>query len=722
MPIMERKKLQLERDLASARGLLEKAESRGIDVHPIEGSLEAADRSIGSGAFREAGDMITDAILRIENELELHDKALSRKERELQDARGALRRIDEDIARLTEQGIEIRIELFEEVRKSLEAGSGIPVLPALERIERMFTRPIYQPEMAWDHTCRDPITHLVTLRDMVIYSTPNRSLVALDRHGEQMWRVRTEEDITSLGVFGNRVMGATCKGLVLCLDLFGNQFWGYSAGGAVTLMAQYNDLILAASEDRNLYCLDAKGNLFWKRRLGGPINSVAVLHDRVLAGSSDQRLHCIEHNGKPLWRMKTEGAVTSVLPFGDLFLALTDSHHLYCADPEGNHEWKIHVPEGITAVAPHGDRVFLGIAGGRVRILDHGGKTLRNVEVRGTPGPLLSCMDLVFAGNGEKYLSCITREGDVLWTRYAGNPVIDLLAIDKHLLVLNPKRIRAYATSVVPVFLAIERQIREGKAKFTNIYEAEQVFDMAKAAFSGLDDEKAGRLLTRGTDILLEHRKRVRRLEREMNIHKPEYAMFDRILESEYRDRVVQGIGSARKTISEIQAILATLVGKRANLESILMTQKADEAITSLMADYREKLLRAKDRNRTSVARSYAFMVVNLRRKLQLKEKMGTILVGIDDQIRELSDFSRDLFENAREMPRDADLVGAFGILNSEAVQAIDDANRLIGEIAEMETELNEFAIEKELGVGRDRVEIEELQADVRAEIEKELE
>jgi len=192
-------------------------------------------------------------------------------------------------------------------------------------------------------------------------------------------------------------------------------------------------------------------------------------------------------------------------------------------------------------------------------------------------------------------------------------------------------------------------------------------------------------------------------------------------MESEYRENVITGINAARKTITDIQSILSTLVGKRANIESILSKQRGDKVIDDLIDDYREKLTRAKERGKMSVAKSYAFMIVNQQRKLQMKENMVNIIKGVDEQIKELSDFSKDLFENANEMPIDADLVGAFGILNNEAVHAINDANKLIGEISQMENEINEAALISELAVGSETMEIDELHSDVRAEIEKEL-
>jgi outer membrane protein assembly factor BamB len=722
MPILGKKRIQLERNLKRANSLLDTAESKGIEILEYKQALYIAGRDIKNKEYQKAEDAIKNAMIFLQNDLDIHERATSLKAKEMQESREMIQRIDGYLAGLKEQGIDLKIELFDDVRRAFDGGTDIDVRGALDRIDSMFRKPIFKPEKAWGYSSKDRILGILTVHDMIIISTEGNAIIALDLNGEQLWKFRSDENVLTLGTYGNLVLAGSMGGKVHCIDALGTELWVFNAGGGITGIRQYHDLLIVGSKDRMVYCLDSEGNQLWKCKIGGEVTSLDVLHDFVLSGSDDKHVYCLTHNGKLNWKVKTGDRVNAVLAYGNLILNVGEDDHVYCSDLDGNLEWKKHFPEDICSFVVVGNNVCIGLASNELCFLDDQGKDVMRVEVEGPIVSMIVERGLIFAGSKEKLLYCLTPDGDILWKKKTGNPVSYIRSTDDFLLVQSGKRIVAHPMLAVPVLIEIEQQIREGRIQFTNIYEAEQLFELAKDSFQKLESEKAGRLLNKVKDILDEHKKRVKYFKKVLSVHKPEFTEFDKILETEYRDKVVQGINSAQNSISDIQSILTTLLGKRANIESTLNKQKEDKDINRFISDYREKLTRAKKREKMSVARSYAFMVVNQKRKLRMKEKMRTVLFGIDEQIQELSDFSKDLFENAMEMPHDADLVGAFGILNNEAVHAITEANKLIGDINEMETELNEVALENELSIGREDIMIDGLHADVKAEIEKELE
>ena len=721
MAILGKKKTQLESNLKRAETLLNDAESKGIEILPQKQALFKARRNIQNKNWEEAEEAIKDSMITLQHALESYERAMNQKMREKNDIMNLMRRIEGYLERLRKIGIDLRIKLFEDVKLAFENGTDVNMKTALVKIEQMFNRPIFKPEVSWNFSVREKITAFLVVEDMILFGTTGKAVYAIDFDGNLLWKYRTADEVVASTAFGKLIIVSSGDKKIHCIDAWGNYVWDIDTNGVVNSLVNYSDLILAGSTDKNIYCLDAHGNQFWRYKTGGAVNSVGVIHDLVLAGSGDKNLYCLDHNGKLKWKVKTEDEVLSVMPFGNLIITLSRDNSLYCSDLEGNLDWKKIFQNEITSIETVGKYILVGLKDLGIWIYDDLGKTIAKVKIEDNIASIICSNDLIFAGSEKENLYCLDLNGAILWKKKTASRILSVLYANNFILVQTEKRIVAHSTSVIPVFNAVESQIREGRIKFTNIYEAEQLFDLAKQSFVDLESEKTGRLLNRITDILADHKKRVKHFEKNLNVHKPDYDLFDGILEAEYRENVIQGINSARSTITDIQSILITLLGKRANIESILMKQKDDNAINKNIADYSEKLNRAKDREKMSVARSYAFMIVNQKRKLQMKDRMVNIIAGIDEQINELSDFSKDLFDNAHEMPHDADLVGAFGILNNEAVQAIHDANKLIGDISEMETELNDVAVVNELAVGQGEIDISELHSDVQEEIEREL-
>jgi len=707
--------------LNEAKTLLEKAESKGIEILPYKAALFNANKAIKKKGWQEAENLITDSTSKLIAEIEAFDRWAGLKERERMETRNMISRIDWYLSQLEAHGIELRIKLLEDVKIAFDSGTDVDMKAALYKIDNMFTQPIFKPEKSWSYSIDDRILCLALIQSVIIIGTADKLICCLDAHKNILWKFRANNEVTNLCTFGNLIFAGSKDKNIYCLDLHGNLLWTYETGGPIHSMVDFNGLLVASAGNKYVYCLDTQGNLLWKYKTGGPVFTVEVMNYQLIAGSNDNHIYIITPDGSMNWKHSVDNEVISVKPMGNLIIALSASNSVYCINLKGTLEWKKSFERNITRLEVYYDKVYIGIEDNSLTCLDINGEVEWNKIVDGQALSIIGFKDLLFVGTSGNTLHCLDLLGKILWKYKTGGNVLTVRASYDSIYVQTNKKVIAYSTSVIPVFISIEKHIREGRIKFTNIYEAEQLFDLVKNSFEALESEKAGRLINKVKEIITEHRKRTRQTEKQFGVHKPNYNVIDNILETEYRENVITGINAARKTITDIQSILSTLVGKRANIESILSKQRDENTINDLIDDYREKLNRSKERGKMSVARSYAFMIVNQQRKLQMKENMINIIKGVDEQIKELSDFSKDLFENANEMPIDADLVGAFGILNNEAVHAINDANKLIGEISQMENEINEAALITELAAGSETMEIDELRADVRAEIEKEL-
>ena len=721
MSILGKKRESLLHDLNETETLMETAKANGIEIMPHKQSLFLARKAIKDKRWQEAEGLIDEAWSKLTGDIELFRTWAKQKERERMETQNMISRIEWYHKELNTNGIEMKIKLLDDVKIALDGGTDVDMKAALNKIESMFTRPIFKPEKMWSYKIDDEMRTVLLYNSGIIFGTKDNLVCYIDGDKNIQWKFRAKGEISGLCSIGSLIFVASKDKNVYCLDGLGKFIWSFDTNGEITLVKNTHDLILVGSADKNIYCIDKRGKQLWKFKTGGPVISLDVINDQIFSTSTDGHFYYINQNGELQWKKKFNGPIISINQVGKLILVQSSPDSLHCFGYNQTLEWKKVFEKSISSLQTYYDRAYIGFEDKKIICLDVHGEQMWESVVEGIPLSIIGYKDLLLVGTSENNLLCIDLNGNSFWKYKTGNRPISIRASYEQIIVQTINKVIVYSTSAIPVFLSIEKHIREGRIKFTNIYEAEQLFELAKKSFADLEGDKSGRLLNKVKEIISEHQKRISQTEKRFGVHKPKYDEFDQLLEAEYRDNVTQGINSARKTITDIQSILTTLLGKRANIESSISKQRDDERINDLIVNYRKKLERARDREKASVARSYAFMIVNQRKKLQMKDKMRSMILDMDEQIKELSDFSEDLFENANEMPNDADLVGAFGILNNEALQAINDANQLVGKINLMESEINEVALESEFAVGDKDINVDGLHSDVKAEIEKEL-
>lgn len=120
-------------------------------------------------------------------------------------------------------------------------------------------------------------------------------------------------------------------------------------------------------------------------------------------------------------------------------------------------------------------------------------------------------------------------------------------------------------------------------------------------------------------------------------------------------------------------------------------------------------------------AKTYAFMITKQKRKLELMEKIRNAVEKVTSKVTVLSHLKEDLTKSAHDLPKEADLMGSMEIIKT-AMGEVHNVDAIMGEITSIEDELKGLAIETDLAAQESAVDIDSLPADVRAEIEREME
>jgi len=104
-----------------------------------------------------------------------------------------------------------------------------------------------------------------------------------------------------------------------------------------------------------------------------------------------------------------------------------------------------------------------------------------------------------------------------------------------------------------------------------------------------------------------------------------------------------------------------------------------------------------------------------------MMERIRIAVQKISSKITVLGHLREDLTETALDLPKEADLMGTMSIINT-VMGEVHNVDVIMGEIGAIEDELKGLAIETDLAAQESAVDIEGLPADVRAEIEREME
>ncbi len=196
---------------------------------------------------------------------------------------------------------------------------------------------------------------------------------------------------------------------------------------------------------------------------------------------------------------------------------------------------------------------------------------------------------------------------------------------------------------------------------------------------------------------------------------------LDRLIGDEKRENVRDALIRSKQTVEEIGKNIEQLSAKKGEMEEGMANQKKPYQIEMTLEKYQQRLQQAKGIDSMSTARTYAFMIIKQKRKLEMTERLGTAIEKVSAKIQVLTHLREDILETAYELPGEAELVGSMSAINA-AMDEVHNVDAIMGEVATIEDELKGLAVETGIAAEEDAVDIESLPADVREEIERELE
>lgn len=253
----------------------------------------------------------------------------------------------------------------------------------------------------------------------VVVATVNGEVAALDRNGQELWRV----------AYSGRMCGAPALG-----DVTGDP----------------NPEILLLNREGVLYCLDgATGNRLWDYTFGqeidwgatGPL--VADLAQcgarNIIACDNSGALACLDGDGRVVWKRQTDighprwPAVADLLGDERLEVLLAgDKAALVCMSAEGEELWRVVGPlPGSSPLVGDFDQdgkreIAVGL-GASLALLSNEGKTLWSLPMKGEIDSAISAADADGDGSVELYAAdlkghvlCASVDGDEVWV---GNAV-----------------------------------------------------------------------------------------------------------------------------------------------------------------------------------------------------------------------------------------------------------------------------------------------------------
>lgn len=188
--------------------------------------------------------------------------------------------------------------------------------------------------------------------DLTIIGSMNKSLLALDTHGNLRWRFKTQGQIWSSPSFnGDNVFVGSDDGFLYCLDLDGKLQWRTRLNGKIRssspCLSEDKTMIFVGTHNGVMYSLNqSDGKIRWHKHITRPVlSSAALLKDRVYFASSDNKMYCFDCNsGSKIWEFGTNDRIWSSPALSEhdeaLFFGSLDSH-IYGVDMRtGIQTWK----------------------------------------------------------------------------------------------------------------------------------------------------------------------------------------------------------------------------------------------------------------------------------------------------------------------------------------------------------------------------------------------
>jgi outer membrane protein assembly factor BamB len=137
----------------------------------------------------------------------------------------------------------------------------------LRAVEVESGRVLWKVRLGQYGSCVAPVLH----GDMILYSSRNGTMYAVDMQGKLLWKFFTREVIGIPCIHDGRIYVGSCDFCMHCLDLDGRELWRYKTDGYVWYKTvKIGRRLYFPSWDCFLYCFDTETRqVLWKFRTSG---------------------------------------------------------------------------------------------------------------------------------------------------------------------------------------------------------------------------------------------------------------------------------------------------------------------------------------------------------------------------------------------------------------------------------------------------------------------
>ncbi len=171
---------------------------------------------------------------------------------------------------------------------------------------------------------------------------------------------------------------------------------------------------------------------------GSILSSPIAVEGKIIFGCNDTHIYCLDAHGNKMWSVKTGDMVfSSPTAYKDMIFIGSNDKHLYAVSPDGEVKWKFLAGDKIYSTPlVIGGVVYFGSNDGFFRALsaDDGKELWKRYCAAGVFFMSASgANDSIFFGHINGDVSCISREGKLLWKTPTGDHATQTpLVLDKN--------------------------------------------------------------------------------------------------------------------------------------------------------------------------------------------------------------------------------------------------------------------------------------------------
>ncbi len=207
--------------------------------------------------------------------------------------------------------------------------------------------------------------------EMDIYLESEKSILALNSHGELLWNDSSLDNQYSTPTITNinndtelEILASDFHQGVFCLTASGEQIWNYSRqfieSNIIAADVNNDDSIeIVAGSYQDILCLNASGDLLWEYPIEIYRDTIAVAdldsdHElEILASSATEELFCLRGNGSLNWITSYFGtpSVADLNNDGQVEILLSSHDSIVCLNNTGGFIWEYFGEHNTISVA-----------------------------------------------------------------------------------------------------------------------------------------------------------------------------------------------------------------------------------------------------------------------------------------------------------------------------------------------------------------------------------